>query len=188
MQFALSDTKFERLAIWLPSRSSAGLHLASATVNTRNTVPQTAPLGHVLRREAVPRLCGVPVFTRPVIGCPINFADCVIGSPISSQSAGWQARRKAAGRSLTNISFHHGDAEKVELEAGSFDVITCSSAMIYLEDVPRALKRLCTWLRPGGRLVFNTPQVRDAKYCRGFCICMSDMLVFRTLLDDDIEA
>ena len=32
-------------------------------------------------------LCEVPVFARPLIGSPINFADCLIGSPISLQSA-----------------------------------------------------------------------------------------------------
>ena len=31
-------------------------------------------------------LCEVPLLTRPVIESPINFADCLIGSPISSQS------------------------------------------------------------------------------------------------------
>ena len=31
-------------------------------------------------------LCGVPVFARPLIGSPVNFVDCLIGSPISSQS------------------------------------------------------------------------------------------------------
>ena len=33
-------------------------------------------------------LCEVPVFTRPLIGSPVNFADCLIGSPISSRSTG----------------------------------------------------------------------------------------------------
>ena len=33
-------------------------------------------------------LCGVPGFARPSIGSPVNFADCLIGSPVSSQSSG----------------------------------------------------------------------------------------------------
>ena len=33
-----------------------------------------------------PVLCEVPVFTRSLIGSPIKFVDCLIGSPISSQS------------------------------------------------------------------------------------------------------
>ena len=31
-------------------------------------------------------LCEVPIFTRRLIGSPINFADCLTGSPISLQS------------------------------------------------------------------------------------------------------
>ena len=41
-------------------------------------------------------LCQVPVFTRPLIGPTINFADCLIGSPISSQSTVLPANRPAA--------------------------------------------------------------------------------------------
>lgn len=70
-----------------------------------------------------------------------------------------QVCRKAAEFGLTNLTFQQGDAEEIELGESSFDVITCSSAIIYLADVPAALVKLHRWLKPGGRLVFNTPQV-----------------------------
>lgn len=35
--------------------------------------------------------------------------------------------------------------------------------MIYFADTAGALRRISGWLRPGGRLVFNTPLVRSHK-------------------------
>ena len=46
---------------------------------TRADLSAGAPQRH-------PALCEVPAFTRPLICFPINFADRLIGSPISSQS------------------------------------------------------------------------------------------------------
>ena len=46
---------------------------------------------------------------------------------------------------------------------GPFDVITCSSALLYLPDVPAALRLFRSWLRPGGRLIFNTPKVEPPR-------------------------
>ena len=59
----------------------------------------------------------------------------------------------------------HGDAmsdeTNVELRgAAPFDLITCSSALIYLPSVPAALRRFACWLAPGGRLAVNSPLVR----------------------------
>ena len=58
----------------------------------------------------------------------------------------------------------HGDVMSNDVavalrEAAAFDVITCSSAMLYLPDVPAALRHFASWLAPGGKLVFNSPQV-----------------------------
>jgi SAM-dependent methyltransferase len=60
---------------------------------------------------------------------------------------------------LHNVEWVLGDAEVIDFPERSFDVVTCSSAMLYLEDIPTAISRMRRWLRPGGRLVFNTPQV-----------------------------
>ena len=68
-----------------------------------------------------------------------------------------QAAPRAA--KYANLSFHKADAQTAKFEAASFDVILCSNALIYMLDVPAALKLWAGWLRPGGKLCFNTPQV-----------------------------
>ena len=44
------------------------------------------------------------------------------------------------------------------------DAILCSNALPFLRDIPAALTTWRSWLRPGGRVVFNTPMVRH--WCR----------------------
>ena len=61
----------------------------------------------------------------------------------------------------------HGDAMSDGVAtalrgAAPFDVITCSSALIYMPSVPAALRRFASWLAPGGRLAVNSPMVRLA--------------------------
>ena len=80
-----------------------------------------------------------------------------------------QAQHKAGLLGLSNVELLHGDvmSEHVAVslrDAAAFDVITCSSAMIYLPDVPAALRRFASWLVPGGQLVFNSPQVFISPY------------------------
>lgn len=73
-----------------------------------------------------------------------------------------QARRKADQLGLSNVELLSGDVETVELEEATFDRILCSSALLYFQDLQGTLGRFCTWLKPGGRLCFNTPQARSA--------------------------
>ena len=68
-----------------------------------------------------------------------------------------QAATRAAEN--PNLSFHKADAQTAKFEAASFNVILCSNALIYMLDVPAALKLWAGWLCPGGKLCFNTPQV-----------------------------
>ena len=71
-----------------------------------------------------------------------------------------QARRKAELLGSRNVRFEVGDVDDLRLPAGSFDAALCSNGMIYFADTAGALRRISGWLRPGGRLVFNTPIVR----------------------------
>lgn len=71
-----------------------------------------------------------------------------------------QARKKAELLGLRNTQFEIGDVDDLELPAGGFDAALCSNGMIYFQDIAGALRRISGWLRPGGRLVFNTPVVR----------------------------
>ena len=71
-----------------------------------------------------------------------------------------QARKKAELLGLRNVRFEVGDVDDLRLPAGGFDAALCSNGMIYFQDTAGALRRISAWLRPGGRLVFNTPMAR----------------------------
>ena len=73
-----------------------------------------------------------------------------------------QAERKAKEHKLSNLTFQLRDAETAIFEESSFDSILCSSGLIYLQDHDAALRRFLQWLKPGGKLCFNTPQVCTA--------------------------
>jgi 2-polyprenyl-3-methyl-5-hydroxy-6-metoxy-1,4-benzoquinol methylase len=60
---------------------------------------------------------------------------------------------------ILNLYLRQADAENIIFEEESFDSILCSSAMIYLQHIDVALQRFLSWLKPGGKLCFNTPQV-----------------------------
>ena len=71
-----------------------------------------------------------------------------------------QAAAKAREQGLKNLELREGDVENAVFPA-HFDAILLSAAIPYLADIPAALHRFCTWLKPGGRLLCNTPQARE---------------------------
>jgi ubiquinone/menaquinone biosynthesis C-methylase UbiE len=68
-----------------------------------------------------------------------------------------EARRKAAAAGLHTVEFVSADAEQIDLPAGSFDFVFCASGLVMMRDIPRALRRWCRWLRPGGYIAFDAP-------------------------------
>ncbi len=66
-----------------------------------------------------------------------------------------QARRKIEAENLANLELIEGDADYLSFEAGSFDAILCASALIYLSDIPGALKNWHAWLKGGGKVAFS---------------------------------
>ena len=66
-----------------------------------------------------------------------------------------QAQKKIAALRLTNIEFQYADADEQEFQESQFDVILCSSAIVYLTDIPKALRRWHHALKPGGMLIFS---------------------------------
>jgi ubiquinone/menaquinone biosynthesis C-methylase UbiE len=69
-----------------------------------------------------------------------------------------QAEEKAEALGLSNITFLVADVEDVTFDNASFDSILSASAIPYLQDVKATFGKFSSWLRPGGRFVFNTPQ------------------------------
>ena len=66
-----------------------------------------------------------------------------------------QARQKVAATSLTNIKFEEADADEQEFQESQFDVILCSSAIVYLTDIPSSLRRWHNALKAGGVVAFS---------------------------------
>ncbi len=67
-----------------------------------------------------------------------------------------QARAKSAQLGLSNVEWLHGNIEEASFPPASFDIITCSAAMPFVRHIPAALEAWKGWLRPGGRLAFNS--------------------------------
>lgn len=66
-----------------------------------------------------------------------------------------QARQSAAELGVTNVGFERADADTLTLDEGRFDAILCCSALVYLTDIPRALRSWYRALRSGGRVAFT---------------------------------
>ncbi|MBD2676648.1 MULTISPECIES: class I SAM-dependent methyltransferase [Nostoc] len=66
-----------------------------------------------------------------------------------------QAQQKVEVLGLTNIKFEEADADEQELQESQFDAILCSSAIVYLTDIPTSLRRWHNALKPGGVVAFS---------------------------------
>lgn len=68
-----------------------------------------------------------------------------------------QSRAKAVAAELRNIGFIQADAGQLTFPAESFDLMFCSSAIVLMPDVPRALRRWFDFLKHGGIIAFDAP-------------------------------
>ena len=66
-----------------------------------------------------------------------------------------QAQKKIRAEGLQRIELIEADVEKLNFEAESFDAILCSSALMWLTDIPAILRNCNTWLKNGGLLAFS---------------------------------
>jgi ubiquinone/menaquinone biosynthesis C-methylase UbiE len=62
------------------------------------------------------------------------------------------ARRKAEKLALTNVEFRTGDATQLPYESGSFDAVISRFCLMFLPDLPQALKEISRVLKAGGYL------------------------------------
>jgi len=66
-----------------------------------------------------------------------------------------QAKRKIEALQLFNVSLHLADVETLNLPDDCFDCILCSSALVYLTDIPANLDRWYRALKPSGKVGFH---------------------------------
>lgn len=78
----------------------------------------------------------------------------VVGVDISSTMLN-QARVKIEKAGLQNIELIEADADYIDFDNESFDVIFCSSAFVWLSDIPNALQKWYRFLKKGGTLAFS---------------------------------
>ncbi|QKQ76627.1 class I SAM-dependent methyltransferase [Nostoc sp. TCL240-02] len=84
----------------------------------------------------------------------VGFAGRVVGVDISTGMLE-QAKRKIEALGLNNIELVLADAEKLNFPANSFDVVLCSSALIWMANVPAALRLWHQFLKPNGLIGFH---------------------------------
>ncbi len=78
----------------------------------------------------------------------------VVGVDISTGMLS-QAQRKIAAEGLHNIELIEADADYLNFSDNSFDAILCSSAIVYLADIPAALQQWYNFLKMGGIVAFS---------------------------------
>lgn len=84
----------------------------------------------------------------------VGPAGSVLGTDFASGML-QQARKKVAGLGLANIEFAEADADEQEFRESQFDAVLCSSAIVYLTDIPQALRQWYNALKPGGVVALN---------------------------------
>lgn len=79
----------------------------------------------------------------------------VIGVDFSGGMLG-QAQQKIQELGLQNVELIEADAETVNFEDESFDIILCSSAIVYFKDIQATLQNWYHWLKIGGIVGFSS--------------------------------
>lgn len=78
----------------------------------------------------------------------------VIGIDLSSRMLS-QAQQKITATGLQNIELIEADADSLNFSDRSFDVIFCSSAIVWFADIPGVLHSWYRFLKPGGLVAFS---------------------------------
>jgi ubiquinone/menaquinone biosynthesis C-methylase UbiE len=84
----------------------------------------------------------------------VGSAGSVLGTDFASGMLR-QAQQKIADLRLTNIEFEEADADEQQFQESQFDAILCSCAIVYLTDIPKALRQWHNALKAGGVVAFS---------------------------------
>lgn len=64
-----------------------------------------------------------------------------------------RASEEADERGLSHVSFVLGDADRLDFDSGSFDIVSCRAAFHHFPEPERVLREMARVARPGGRLL-----------------------------------
>ena len=100
-------------------------------------------------------------------GYPALLAGDVVGSEGSvvgidlAESMLAVATRKAKALGMQHVTFRTGDATTLSFDAGSFDAVISRFCLMFLPEIPKALKEILRVLKPGGYVaaaVWSAPE------------------------------
>lgn len=95
--------------------------------------------------------CGTGLVTFPIAKA-VGEDGQVTGVDLSEKMIE-QAESEAEDKRISNVSFHHMDAEELDLPDSSFDVAINSLGLMYYPDPDKAVSEMYRVLKPGGRAV-----------------------------------
>ena len=99
--------------------------------------------------------CGTGALTLPLaqaVGEHGRVVAVDISEPMLSA-----ARQKIGERRLRNVTLHSGDAQVFAFEPAAFDLATSRMGVMFFADPPAAFRNIKGALKPGGRLVGESP-------------------------------
>lgn len=67
-----------------------------------------------------------------------------------------QAKAKINAKGINNLELIEADIELIDFNHEQFDLIFCSSALVFMKDIPALLNKCYLWLKPGGCLAFTS--------------------------------
>lgn len=84
----------------------------------------------------------------------VGKQSSVIGVDMSSGMLS-QAEAKMKAEGIKNLELIEANVESINCDREQFDTIFCSSALVYISDIPALLDKCYRWLKPGGYLAFT---------------------------------
>jgi len=94
--------------------------------------------------------CGTGLVTFPAAAA-VGPSGSIVGTDISEAMVE-ACRRTAATRGLAHASFQRMEAEALQFEDASFDVVLCALGLMYVTDFPGSAREMCRVTRRGGRV------------------------------------